>query len=103
MSGVRARGFHGVFPEERREGQDFIVDVEVQIERQSAEDDLETTVDYGGLAEALVADIEGEPVNLIETLASRLLCTCLAAPPVRAATVHSARNPRHPFGSRLRM
>lgn len=87
LSGVRARGFHGVFPEERREGQDFIVDVEVQIERQSAEDDLETTVDYGGLAEALVADIEGEPVDLIETLASRLLCTCLAAPPVRAATV----------------
>ena len=42
---------------------------------------------YGSLAEALVADIEGEPVDLIETLASRLLCTCLAAPLVRAATV----------------
>ncbi len=27
VSGIRSRGFHGVFPFERRDGQDFVVDV----------------------------------------------------------------------------
>ena len=33
---------------------------------------------YGELAERLVAVVTGEPVNLIETLADRLLAVCLA-------------------------
>ena len=45
------------------------------------------TVHYGELAERLVAIITGEPVNLIETLADRLLAACLADPRVGAATV----------------
>jgi dihydropteroate synthase len=87
LSGVRARGFHGVLAEERRRGQEFVVDARLDVTRTRVSDDLDTTVDYGGLAEALVADIEREPVDLIETLAARLLDTCLAAPLVSSATV----------------
>lgn len=87
LTGVRARGYHGVFAFERREGQEFVVDAVLQVRRPDTTDDLATTVDYGGLAEAIVADIGRDPVDLIETLAGRLADTCLADPLVEQATV----------------
>ena len=87
LVGVRARGHHGVFASERRDGQDFVVDAVLQVRRPDASDDLATTVDYGGLAEAIVADVERDPVDLIETLAGRLVDTCLALPLVEEATI----------------
>lgn len=87
LTGVRATGYHGVFDFERREGQEFVVDAELHVRRPSLEDDLATTVDYGGLAAALVAGVERDPVDLIETLAGRLADTCLATPLVEGATV----------------
>ena len=75
LTGLRARGFHGVFDFEREQGQDFVVDVllELDLAKAAATDDVADTVHYGELAERLVAVITGEPVNLIETLADRLL------------------------------
>ena len=56
----------------------------------ASSDDLAKTADYGAVAERIVALIEGEPVNLIETLAERIAAACLADPAVLAAqiTVH---------------
>jgi dihydroneopterin aldolase len=92
LSGLRARGLHGVFPRERAEGQTFVVDAVLELDTRAAAagDDLSRTADYGSIAEKLVAAIEGEPVNLIETLAARLAEICLADPAVTAAriTVH---------------
>lgn len=92
LSGLRGRGLHGVYPRERVEGQTFVVDAVLEVDtREAAEgDDLGRTADYGAIAEKLVAVIEGEPVNLIETLAARLAWICLADPAVLAAeiTVH---------------
>jgi dihydroneopterin aldolase len=89
LSGLRVRGFHGVFEFERREGQDFVVDVclEVDTRPAAALDELTKTVHYGELAQALAAVIAGPPANLLETLAQRLADVCLAYPVVRAATV----------------
>lgn len=101
LTGVRATGYHGVFDFERREGQEFVVDAELHVRRPSLEDDLATTVDYGGLAAALVAGVERDPVDLIETLAGRLVDACLADPLVEQATitVHKPRAPiAVPFG-----
>ncbi len=89
LTGLRVRGHHGVFDFERRDGQDFVVDVvlELDLTPAAASDDVTDTVHYGELAEALAAIIAGEPVNLIETLAQRLADVCLADARVRAATV----------------
>lgn len=92
LHGLRGRGLHGVYPRERAEGQTFIVDaaLSVDIRAAASSDDLTKTADYGTVAEQIVALIEGEPVNLIETLAERIAAACLAQPAVRAVevTVH---------------
>jgi dihydroneopterin aldolase len=89
LTGLRARGHHGVYDFERQAGQDFLVDVrlEFDLEVPARTDDVADTVHYGELAERLVAIVAGEPVNLIETLAGRLLDACLSDPRVAAATV----------------
>jgi dihydroneopterin aldolase len=89
LTGLRAKGHHGVYDFERAQGQDFIVDVllELDLDRAAGSDDVADTVHYGELAERLVAVITGEPVNLIETLADRLLEVALADRRVDAATV----------------
>ncbi|MBO8202620.1 dihydroneopterin aldolase [Streptomyces smyrnaeus] len=79
LRGLAARGHHGVFAREREEGQTFVVDLDMGLDtRPAAEgDDLSRTVHYGVVAEEVVAVIEGEPVDLIETLAQRIADTCL--------------------------
>ena len=97
LRGITARGFHGVFAFERSDGQDFVVDVvlEIDLEPAATSDDLADTVDYGGVATAVVADIEGKPLNLIEALASRIADTCLRFERVTSAevTVHKPQAP----------
>jgi dihydroneopterin aldolase len=89
LTGLRARGRHGVYDFERAEGQDFVVDVVLELDLRPAagSDDVRDTVDYGELADRLVAIVTGEPLNLIETLAERLAAACLADDRVVAATV----------------
>ncbi|MFF9900858.1 dihydroneopterin aldolase [Streptomyces longispororuber] len=79
LRGLKARGHHGVFPREREEGQTFIVDLVLGLDTRAAaaDDDLAKTVHYGIVAEEVVAVVEGEPVNLIETLAERIARACL--------------------------
>ncbi len=97
LSGLRVRGYHGVFEHERREGQDFVVDavLELSTRAAAATDDVADTVHYGQLAETLAAVVAGAPVNLLETLAQRLADACLADPRVSAArvTVHKPQAP----------
>ncbi|MBE7187051.1 dihydroneopterin aldolase [Jatrophihabitans endophyticus] len=89
LTGLRVRGHHGVFEHERRDGQDFVLDVVLELDTGPAarSDDVRDTVHYGELAEGLAAVVGGEPVNLIETLVARLLDVCLADGRVDAATV----------------
>jgi dihydroneopterin aldolase len=97
LSGLRAKGHHGVYDFEREAGQDFVVDVRLDLDlgKAAASDDVADTVHYGELAGRLVEVIGGEPVNLIETLAGRLLTVCLADERVSAAevTVHKPQAP----------
>jgi dihydroneopterin aldolase len=97
LSGLKVRGYHGVYEHERRDGQDFIVDATLWLDSRpaAASDDLADTVDYGGLADRLATVVEGEPVNLIETLAARLCELCMADQRVIAAevTVHKPQAP----------
>lgn len=90
LTGMRFRTTHGVYDFERVEPQDFVVDVRCDLVPRSASDELATTVDYADLSRAIAADVTGESVNLIETLAERIAATCLSRPLVSAVevTVH---------------
>lgn len=72
VSGIRATGFHGVFPEEKRDGQEFVVDVTLEADLSAAgeSDDLADTVNYAEVAALVVARIEGPSFDLIERLAA---------------------------------
>lgn len=97
LRGLRGHGHHGVYPHERETGQLFVVDVVLSIDLApaAASDDVVDTVHYGELAEQVVAVVEGEPVALIETLATRIADLCLARDDVEQVevTVHKPQAP----------
>ncbi|MGW0183566.1 dihydroneopterin aldolase [Nocardia sp. NPDC003345] len=74
LRGLRVFGHHGVFEHERRDGQEFLVDLTVwtDISAAAATDDLAHTVDYGALAELAVRIVQGPPRDLIETVAAEI-------------------------------
>lgn len=72
LIGLEGIGYHGVYEFEKRNGQKFIVDAELEIETPK-DDDLNQTVNYGALARNILNLVEGESVDLIETLAKRIL------------------------------
>jgi len=103
LTGVRVRAHHGVFDVEREQGQVFVIDVSVAVDLAAAAsgDDLASTVHYGELAEAVVAAVERDPVDLIETVAERVADVALGYPAVEEVevTVHKPEAPISvPFG-----
>jgi dihydroneopterin aldolase / 2-amino-4-hydroxy-6-hydroxymethyldihydropteridine diphosphokinase len=80
LTGLRALAHHGVLEHERRDGQEFIVDATVQLQFDDAvrADAIGQTIHYGVLAEQIVAAVERDPVDLIETVAERVADVVLA-------------------------
>ncbi|SEH60841.1 dihydroneopterin aldolase [Mycolicibacterium rutilum] len=74
LRGLRVRGNHGVYEHERRDGQDFVIDITVWTDlRQAARtDDLTHTLDYGQLAQRAADIVAGPPRDLIETVAAEI-------------------------------
>jgi dihydroneopterin aldolase len=97
LTGLRATANHGVLEHERRDGQVFLIDVTVRLPLgpAAATDDLDRTVHYGELAEAVVAAVESDPVDLIETVAERVADVALgfAAAHEVVVTVHKPHAP----------
>ncbi|WP_406235651.1 dihydroneopterin aldolase [Nocardia sp. NBC_01009] len=89
LRGLRAFGHHGVFEHERRDGQEFIVDLTVSVDfaAAAASDDLAATVDYGRLAERAVRIIQGPPRNLIETVVSEIADDVMTDPRIQSVEV----------------
>jgi dihydroneopterin aldolase len=79
VTGIECFAHHGVFEHEKREGQVFLVDLVLGLDTlaAAASDDLHDTVDYGSLVAQVKAEVESEPVDLIETVAERISGVCL--------------------------
>lgn len=67
-------GYHGVFPEETKLGQRFIVDVIVETDLSKAghSDQLEDSINYGEIFEVVKEIVEGKPFKLLEAIAERI-------------------------------
>lgn len=74
LKALECFGYHGVFDEEKREGQPFIVDVTCWLDfvGAAAGDDLEQTVNYAELADVAADIVEGPSRDLIETVATEI-------------------------------
>lgn len=74
LKGMRFYGYHGVFAEENRLGQQFIVDLELIMDMQQAAltDELQYALDYSELHGFVKGIVEGPPFKLIEVLTSQV-------------------------------
>jgi 7,8-dihydroneopterin aldolase/epimerase/oxygenase len=97
LTGLQVRGNHGVFDHEKRDGQDFFVDITVWIDlgEAAANDDLKQTLDYGELAERAAAIVAGPSRDLIETVAAEIADGVMTDARVHAAevTIHKPNAP----------
>lgn len=64
----------GIYPEERREKQDIVINVEMHADLRKAgrSDDLNDTVDYKAIKKAILKLVENSAFQLIETLAEQI-------------------------------
>ena len=93
IKGLTARGRHGVFEEERRHGQPFVVDlvIERDLSVAATSDSLGDTVDYGTLAQQVADAITSTRFDLIEALAAHIADIALTDPRVEAVEVRVAK------------
>ena len=74
LTGISGFAFHGVYENERQEGQKFVVDLVAEVDLYPAgiSDELKDSVDYSKIAIAAHEELVGEPCNLIEAVAERI-------------------------------
>lgn len=79
----------GIYPEERREKQDVIINVEMHCDLRTAgqSDDLKDTVDYKAIKKAILKLVESSRFQLIETLAEHVAALALNDEKVQQAVV----------------
>lgn len=95
LEAVRFYGYHGVNPEERVQGQRFVVDVhlETDLRPAGASDDLAQTINYSSVYQRVKAIVEGEPRDLIEAVAEEITTTLLAEFPTASTATVTIRKP----------
>ena len=103
LQGITAHGHHGVLDFEKLDGQEFVVDValEVDLRRPGRSDLLEHTVNYAEVASDVVSLVTGPSLDLIEALADKIALAIMQRPLVQSVevTVHKPQAPVGvPFG-----
>ena len=99
VRGIAARGFHGVFAQEKRDGQRFVADVAYRLDTRPAArgDDLAASVSYADVAATVHAELTGPSRDLIETLAEDVARAVLGYRGVAEARV-TVHKPEAPVG-----
>ncbi len=79
----------GIYPEERREKQDVVINVVMHADLSKAgrSDDLADTVDYKAIKKAILKLVDGSGFQLIESLAERIADIALSNDKVQQVVV----------------
>lgn len=103
LVGITGFGYHGVYPEEKAQGQDFSVDVTMHLDttKAAALDRVDLSVDYGVIAQAVTDAISGPSVDLLETLASQIAARVLTFRDVMVVDV-SVHKPHAPLSAEFK-
>jgi len=89
LHGIVLHGFHGVLEEERRVGQRFLVDVELDLEHEQAarSDRIEDAIDYREVVARVEEISAARAYHLLEAFAAALADALVAGWPVTAVRV----------------
>ena len=98
IHGLQVYAYHGVNPEEKRDGQPFLFDITAQYDTRTAgrTDRVEDTVSYAKMAKRVRTVATAQVYDLLERVAAVVAETLLAEFPLSAVTV-CVRNPRAPM------
>ena len=104
IKGIKSFGYHGVLETERVTGQDFYVDVvlEVDLSRASVSDDVADTINYAEVTDLVVREITGDPVSLIEKLAGNIADRIKATYPQAATVSVTVHKPQAPVNAQVK-
>lgn len=98
LRGIASRGNHGVYDFEKRDGQNFSVDVDLycDLTTPAQSDNLADTVDYSQVAQQAAQILSGKSANLIESVAGKIAQMALSYPKVQGVRV-SVHKPQAPL------
>ena len=101
LHGIELYGFHGVLEPERREGQRFLVDVDLDLadERAATTDRIEDAVDYREVVATVAAVSDGRAYHLLEAFATAIAEALIARFPLNRVRVR-VRKPESPWPTR---
>ena len=104
IKGIKSFGYHGVLESEKVTGQDFYVDVvlEVDLTRASVTDDVSDTINYAEVTDLVVAEITGDRVSLIEKLARKIADRIKATYPQAATVSVTVHKPQAPVNAQVK-
>jgi len=104
IKGIKSLGYHGVFESEKTTGQDFYVDVvlEVDLTRASVSDDVADTINYAEVTDLVIKEITGAPVSLIEKLAGNIADRIKANYPQAATVSVTVHKPQAPVKAEVK-
>jgi dihydroneopterin aldolase len=104
IKGIKSFGYHGVFESENIAGQDFFVDVllELDLTRASVTDDVADTVNYAEITDLVVEEVTGDRVALIEKLAARIADRIRSAYPQIVAVSITVHKPQAPVNVQVK-
>jgi dihydroneopterin aldolase/2-amino-4-hydroxy-6-hydroxymethyldihydropteridine diphosphokinase len=99
VRGIRGRGTHGVLAHEKRDGQDFSVDLVLHVPtvRAGHSDDLADAVDYSVVAATAHRILTGPSLDLVEAVAAQIAAAVMADPRLVAVDV-TVHKPQAPVG-----
>lgn len=100
LTGLSFYGYHGVYEEENKTGQPFIVDVamDVDLTVPGETDDVALTVDYSKVYEVISHIVTDKTFHLIEGLATAILKAVFASFPLVSAMTVTIHKPQAPIG-----
>ena len=89
LHGILLHGFHGVLEQERRDGQRFLVDVELDLEHDQASrtDQIEDAVDYREVVARVKAISDARAYHLLEAFSAAVADALVAEFPVASVRV----------------
>ncbi len=99
VKGLKVFAYHGVFQEEKREGQNFVLDlvVELPLERAATSDRLDDTVNYDQICAVVRDAMTAQSYDLIERAAGAVIQAVFDEFPAVMAVTVTVKKPEAPL------